>query len=358
MRAPLIVPLIAASMTAAAAAPLPHSPAGSQTFAGWTATCNNVGACVVIATSAEAMFYLRIAREAGAYAAPSVKIVLATPEPFTGSDRAFRLTAERGTTATVFGPFPATTTVQDVATAVGHVPAGEPSLRLIETLGVARTLAYKIGPMQGTLALEGLADALRFTDVQQGRAGTQTALIAGGPLPPTRVPEPPPVPTIKAAPSGSVSVVTRPAVPKDVAAMAAPVCDPEVVKAQEGAQEWKLRADLMLLAVPCVAGATNSQVALYTTDAGGHDARPVLLQQPPGTSDDRGQNVVANMRLEPKTLTLTGFEYGRGLGDCGATRTWVWTGQIFALLDATELQACPGSLPKDWPNTFTARRAR
>lgn len=38
---------------------------GSKTFETWGGTCNNLGACVAIATGSDDLFYVRIARAAG-----------------------------------------------------------------------------------------------------------------------------------------------------------------------------------------------------------------------------------------------------------------------------------------------------
>ena len=39
-----------------------------------------------------------------------------------------------------------------------------------------------------------------------------------------------------------------------------------------------------------------------------------------------------NVSYDAATQTLYNFEKGRGLGDCGATNTWVWDGKGFAPL--------------------------
>ena len=97
-------------------------------------------------------------------------------------------------------------------------------------------------------------------------------------------------------------------------------------------------------------------VALFTTDAKGEKPRPAMLEQPPKQGDAEADNVVVNDDFDVKTLTLTSLDKGRGLGDCGSLRTWVWTGEIFALLQAAELGTCPGALPEDWPSVYQARR--
>jgi hypothetical protein len=129
-----------------------------------------------------------------------------------------------------------------------------------------------------------------------------------------------------------------------------------VVEAHADAAAWTLGPDRQLVAVPCAEGPYNVSVALFTTDGKGGQPRPAMLEQPPKQGDAEADNVVVNYNFDVKTLTLTSLDKGRGLGDCGAMRTWAWTGEIFALLQATELETCPGALPEDWPPVYQARR--
>ena len=62
-----------------------------------------------------------------------------------------------------------------------------------------------------------------------------------------------------------------------------------------------------------------------------------------------------NVSFDPKARTLSSDAKGRGLGDCGSEATWVWDGQAFQLLSETEIDACRGVLPDDWPSRYVAR---
>ena len=81
-----------------------------------------------------------------------------------------------------------------------------------------------------------------------------------------------------------------------------------------------------------------------------------MLEQPPQQGDAEADNVVVNYDFDVRTLTLSSLDKGRGLGDCGTMSRWVWTGEFFALVRASRLEACPGALPEDWPTIYVAKR--
>ena len=326
----------------------------SGTFEDWTATCDNLRDCVVVGSSddGDGLFYVRIARDAGVTAEPKVKVVLAASDPIPGSPATFQLNVKAGAGKPA-GAFavPATKDDPDGAALAADIP--DPVfLSAIETGDMLDCLA---GSLKGRLALKGLAPALRFADEHQGRSGTPSALIARGMTPISQVPPAPLPPTIQ--PANIVAAAAgSPTLTRAILDMAKPACDPEVVEAHSDAAAWTLGPEHQLVAVPCAEGPYNVSVALFTTDGKGGQPRPAMLEQPPKQGDAEADNVVVNYDFDAKTLTLRSLDKGRGLGDCGTSRTWVWTGEIFALLQAAELETCPGALPEDWPPVFQALR--
>ena len=153
-----------------------------------------------------------------------------------------------------------------------------------------------------------------------------------------------------------MSVIDKPSVPQALIDLAAPLCDPEVVKDQSEAEAWRLGPDTTFYSLVCTQGAYNTVSALYLTDAAGGSPKAVSLPWPAAQKTDVAPNVAENIGFDPKTMALTSFSKGRGLGDCGGSTSWLWDGQGFVLLDATELDACPGALPEDWPSIYSARR--
>ena len=328
------------------------APSVSKTFEGWTATCDNLLNCVAIGSSddGDGLFYVRVALGASD-PSPKIKVVLAASDPIAGAPRAFQLTVT-GKTAKTSDALSVAATKDDPD---GAALAGDiPDAGFLTRFATADTLDYAAGTLKGRLPSKGLNAALRFVDERQGRVGTASALVARGAAP--FVPQTPvPVPLVQ--PAGIVaSAVASPTPSRALLDMAKPACDPEVVEAHSETAAWSLGSDRRLVAVPCVESPDNVSVALFTTDAKGEQPRPAMLEEPPRQGDAEAENVVVNYEFDPKTLTLTSLDKGRGLGDCGASRTWVWTGEIFALLTAAALDACPGALPEDWPPVFEARR--
>ena len=351
---PFCATLIAVSIASGRAA---ETPSTTKMFEGWTATCNNVKACVVIGTAQDDLFYVRIARAAGIAAPPEVKIVLAAQEPFKGNSPAFRLTAVTGDRRAVLGPFPAVVTDDDASILSVAIGPGEPSLGFIDAIRDATTLDYALLTSQGSLDLKGLAAALRFVDAAQGREGTPTALVARGMTPIGQVPAPPEPPTVEAASAGAAAAIDKPTFSKALIDMAATVCDAEVVKDQADAAAWRLAPGTILVRLPCSQGAYNVSSALYTTNADGGDPQALVLPRPPtAQASDEAANVAVNASFDPKSMELSSLEKGRGLGDCGSAATWVWTGRRFELTQASSLEACPGALPEDWPSVYLAQR--
>ncbi len=337
---------------AARAAPATAEASATKTFSAWTATCDNLRDCVVIGSGddGDALFYVRIARGAGA-SSPQVKLVLAASDPIPGSPGAVQLSV--GTAGAMADRFAVEVKKDDPDGAALAGAVTDPAF--LVAMEKADTLDYLAGTLKGRLALKGLASALRFVDERQGRSGTPTALVAPGTAPLGQIP-PPPVPPMVQVAAIVAAPVASPMLSRALLDMAKPACDPETVEAHSDAAAWMLGPDRRLVAVPCTEGAYNVSVALFTTDAKGDKPLPAMLEEPPKQGDAEADNVVVNYDFDVKTLALTSLDKTRGLGDCGASRTWVWTGEIFALLRATELEACPGALPEDWPPVFEARR--
>jgi hypothetical protein len=63
-----------------------------------------------------------------------------------------------------------------------------------------------------------------------------------------------------------------------------------------------------------------------------------------------GTNQLFNSDFDPKTGSLGAFYKGRGLGDCGTTGGWVWSGYSFKLVEFTAWPDCEnGKDSEDWP---------
>jgi hypothetical protein len=339
------------------AQPSAAQPAATRTFGTWTASCNNLGACVVTAAAGDGgdLLYLRLARDAGASAPPHATIVLAVPDGAKGPFERFRLTAVDGGRKIGLAPVASEAAKDDPTRVSGDIAPGAATLALIEAIRNAATLDIASGSESGTLDLKGLSAALRFIDDRQGRVGGPTALVAKGMTPVGQVPDPTPPPIVVPAPAGSATAVVKPIVTPALLALATTTCDADVVRAHADLKAWRLAPDRILFAVPCQAGAYNFQSALYFTNALGKPTGPANLPQPAPGGDD-APNVITNGDFDATTMELSIFAKGRGIGDCGLVATWVWTGTGFALLTASGLDRCPGAFSEDWPNLYTAAK--
>lgn len=54
--------------------------------------------------------------------------------------------------------------------------------------------------------------------------------------------------------------------------------------------------------------------------------------------------------FDSESAVLTSFYKGRGIGDCGSTGLWAWTGHAFALRRMRAMEECEGLLPDEWPD--------
>jgi len=65
-----------------------------------------------------------------------------------------------------------------------------------------------------------------------------------------------------------------------------------------------------------------------------------------------GSDMLTNAFINPETGHLAHFHKGRGLGDCGTTGSWEWTGYLFAMIEYRVEEDCNGRLPDEWPVVY------
>jgi hypothetical protein len=58
---------------------------------------------------------------------------------------------------------------------------------------------------------------------------------------------------------------------------------------------------------------------------------------------------LVNADFDRGTLTLSEFNKGRGVGDCGVDRAWTWDGSRFRLTRHSRMDLCRGLAPGLWP---------
>ena len=121
----------------------------------------------------------------------------------------------------------------------------------------------------------------------------------------------------------------------------------------------KLADGKMLYLLPCYTGAYNIIYSVYVFDKRYPDElkRSVFA----GFSDDfgwYGKDSLINADFDPKTQTLSAFEKGRGLGDCGSIPSYQWSDYGWRMIEYRYWAKCDGTrMPEDWPVIYRFKKA-
>lgn len=320
---------------------------GSETrqFRDWTVTCNNRNHCVAYAQAEDFRpAWIMVDMPAGPEAQPEVTYGSwnngdETPGDFRVDGRA---QATRADPSYLAFRRASQTRATLAAMAAGHhatigVPPGETPL---------------------SISLSGFSASLLWIDERQGRLNTPAALIRHGPRPNAAVPRPPTALAPRPGPAVSqTGLPTRPSATLIRFARSRPCEEGNTEAADLGLRvEARLSADTLLWSRVCITGAYNFGARYFLTDAQGGSARSVELPQTPQPGDDgmadADRHIYFNASYDPQTREMTTFYKGRGLGDCGYSAAWVWTGDRFLLRQEATMNACAGMLPELWPLTW------
>jgi hypothetical protein len=162
--------------------------------------------------------------------------------------------------------------------------------------------------------------------------------------------KPPAAPLVQPAPAVDQSKLPK-RLPPSVAALRGE-CDSDMDLADEmwSPEVHRLAPGRLLWIVPCSRGAYNITADLFTADEKGGAARAQRVPYGDGM-----ESSMMNLSYDPETRILTNFDKARGIGDCGATNEWAWTGQRFERSRSTLMGECRGVLVDLWPTTFVSR---
>ncbi|MFO1128355.1 MAG: DUF1176 domain-containing protein [Rhodospirillales bacterium] len=349
------VMLSLAALTLAALA-LPTGSAGAETaespahrsFKDWEVGCDNTRRCTAIGLQPEdgagVTAFLRIERPADALAAPTIGVVLAKEGLAPGDPITLLMDG-----APIDG-VSSSRTVDALMSELAYpavIPAASEVTPLIQALrsGKRLQLASVHGP-EAEVSLDGAVAALLFIDDVQGRIDTVTALIRKGERPPSAVPAPPPLPTLR--PQKPADAVTVPA--GLAGAVSKQQGDGSDCERKEEPRAYALGEGRTLVALPCGDGAYNFATEYFIVE--GDDpkrARPAVLPQPGGPSSQRSSNTLFGSEVDSRTGQISFFSRGRGPGDCGARGVYAWTGQEFAVVSFRAMDTCRGVPEPFWP---------
>lgn len=132
---------------------------------------------------------------------------------------------------------------------------------------------------------------------------------------------------------------------------------PEAFDVLEMSDGTTLDANTRIHIVPCQLAAYNmiSKVIVERRDDEGTEST-YDLQSFADYSTLYGwtaSDTLTNAFITPETGHLAHFHKGRGIGDCGASGSWEWTGFLFAMIEYRVHEACDQSLmPDAWPIVY------
>jgi hypothetical protein len=186
-------------------------------------------------------------------------------------------------------------------------------------------------------SLAGLTASLIWIDEMQGRLGSE------------RVAEAPPVGLDPAAGSGPAEVP-----PMLMAQHAADTgCQPMAELANGNDVEIvALDADTAMYLLPCWSGAYNFGWKAYVERFEGEYALQSFAEFNPSAGWTATTDLV-NYAWDDAAKTISTFNKGRGIGDCGTAGTWEWHEFAFRLLSFAAKEECDEGYPGDFPVVYS-----
>lgn len=234
----------------------------------------------------------------------------------------------------------------------------EQNAALLTLLTKPALLEIVIGTTTHRATLSGLAASLLYMDEQQKRLDTTSALVRKGSK--TMTTMPPATPLLSAAlppkgmqvPAGLHSKVRK------VMAANLTDCDADDANNKPSERDFAepLDAKHYLVGIACFSGAYNQITDMFVVAKDSATSVTPQATRAKLEFHDSGDSQLVNADFDPKTGVLSEYNKGRGLGDCGSSTNWVWTGKQFAAVTDDEMPECRGVI--DYLNLWTAKIAK
>jgi Protein of unknown function (DUF1176) len=324
----------------------------------WTLVCDNVKTCTAYSLSdqserdlivpprgvarASELLWVSVTRKAG----PEAPVEIKFPSNPTAPITAFRAMTANGRASH-------TAPISASASEDGYVLVSPPSQAAFMTAGRSATHLFGLtrsGTVSGFASLSGMVAALRRMDEIQGRVGTTSALIDRGARPAATVLAAPASPLLQAV---SLTPITQQP-PQAVLTLRARDCEDadRYDRGAAGIEGFSAGRDTKVWMVPCGGGAYQGWSRFYIEGRN----RPVEALNLPGpTAQPREEaNSLTNPVLNPATGALSGYAKSRGIGDCGSSEKFQWTGQGFALVSLRQMPQCGKMMRQFWPSYWQA----
>ncbi len=324
------------AVTAAVAANEP------KTFRDWMAGCDNVKTCTAMSLppeAAETVAYLRLERPAGPDG--TARLLLRLRGDWKKPPATIQLKLDGAAFPAGGKPLSATAD-GDVVTVTF---SAEDTAALIEAARKAAKLTAAAPGVAGSISLAGSVAAMLWIDEQQGRLGTTTALVRKGAN--ATVPPAPALPVVTAMPAPPM--LDMKAAKQQAARLRAELkkrspdaCEDDAASDDEA---WALSDKRTLVALACSRGAYNLSSSFFVMPEN-EPAKTTPLRFADGDGNDG--NELTNASFDPRTGHLAFFAKGRGIGDCGVSGGYAWTGKDFARTELAMMGECRGIAPEDW----------
>lgn len=353
--------LVALGLFAAIALSAAPAAAEMKSFRDWIAACDNGRTCNAYGLDADVYgnAYVRLGRDGAADAPLKITIAVSVQD---GSKfkLAFDDTGAGGLPADILEGKP--NDEDDLRRLVVSDPQDVEALlagmRKAKKLVVTRIDgpgATPSDPVTTEISLAGMVAALLWIDDQQKRVGTVTALIGRGDKPASAVPAVPPLPLVAAVKVAGGATPKKPSAA--VLAKARAACEDKTIAGAD--DTTRLAADQVMYWFQCkdMSGAYNYFYALLIEQPG-KPVRQVEFNLPgelAGAGND-GVETNVNPGFDETTQTLSMFNKGRGIGDCGSQSNWVWDGRGFRMIASRSMPTCKGVAESDWPTLYRAQR--
>lgn len=332
----------------------PAAAGESKVFRDWTAGCDNLRQCTALSLPGEAderIAFLKLERPGGPAGEPVLSLNLRDQK----LPRAFeaRLTLDDAPFPAAGQQFPGSSVDQETGTIA--IPARE-AQALLAAARKATKLGLRIGDRSFAVSLAGAVAALLFIDEQQGRLGTTTALIRQGDKPASAVPAAPALPVVTSRATASLPALgdkAAKALAGELRAHLKRAAPDSCEDIEEGSSisdsVWALAPNRFLVGLVCYRGAYNMGSFYWLVEPGKVAAtRRVTFPTPSG----KPQEDLVNSSYDPASGQLDFFSKGRGLGDCGSSGIYAWSGTGFALVSWNEMSTCRGLPADEWISLF------
>lgn len=330
----------------------PATPAYRE-FKDFVVGCDNTASCTAVGAPKEVQngLFLSLQRDAG----PAGRLLLQVANSGDDGLKASDLTVD---------------TQSSPISQLAWKDDGQGSLTLEDPALVAQFLAAvkdagkinKGSDKDTYVSLAGLDASVLFIDETQGRLNNVTALVNPGIQPVDTVPPAAAAPALAAAYAPAPAALSTDQSAKLISAVRKQA-KPDLKKADcdyrpgpdslgNADAATALTATDALVFVTCNGGPYQSEVLVYRAPLAGTPATRLSLAPLPfklGDADAVDFDTLVGADYDPATATLTYFNKGRGLGDCGDMATWRFDGKDFLLASYRSLDRCSGAISDYWP---------